>query len=75
MMFTADFKLGHYMKIPPRVMFFSQISAIVVAGTVQLGVQAWYAFRTLFVCSWADLHPKDVPNHPVSFLLPSLVIR
>ena len=41
MVFTADFKLGHYMKIPPRVMFFSQISAIIVAGTVQLGVQAW----------------------------------
>jgi len=40
MVFTADFKLGHYMKIPPRVVFFSQILAIVVAGTVQLGVQA-----------------------------------
>jgi len=40
MVFTADFKLGHYMKIPPRVMFFGQIAAIVVAGTVQLGVQA-----------------------------------
>ena len=41
MVFTADFKLGHYMKVPPRAMFFGQISAIIVAGTVQLGVQAW----------------------------------
>lgn len=41
MVFTADFKLGHYMKVPPRVMFFGQIMAILVAGTVQLGVQAW----------------------------------
>ncbi|KAJ7791750.1 OPT oligopeptide transporter [Mycena olivaceomarginata] len=39
--FTSDFKLGHYMKIPPRPMFWSQIIATVVAGTVQLGVQAW----------------------------------
>ncbi|KAG0697046.1 OPT oligopeptide transporter protein-domain-containing protein [Suillus ampliporus] len=39
--FTSDFKLGHYMKIPPRKMFWCQIVATVVAGTAQLGVQAW----------------------------------
>lgn len=42
MIFTADVKLGHYMKIPPRVMFWAQIIATAVAGTVQLGVQSWY---------------------------------
>jgi len=41
MQFTADFKLGHYMKIPPRPMFWSQVVATVIAGTVQLGVQSW----------------------------------
>jgi OPT family small oligopeptide transporter len=39
--FTSDFKLGHYMKIPPRPMFWCQVAATIVAGTVQLGVQAW----------------------------------
>ncbi|KAJ7260650.1 OPT oligopeptide transporter [Mycena rebaudengoi] len=39
--FTSDFKLGHYMKIPPRTMFLCQIIATVIAGTTQLGVQAW----------------------------------
>ncbi|KAF9529995.1 OPT oligopeptide transporter [Crepidotus variabilis] len=39
--FTSDFKLGHYMKVPPRPMFFSQVVAAMLAGTVQLGVQAW----------------------------------
>ncbi|KAJ7271601.1 OPT oligopeptide transporter [Mycena rebaudengoi] len=39
--FTSDFKLGHYMKIPPRTMFMCQIVATVIAGTTQLGVQAW----------------------------------
>ncbi|KAF8631657.1 hypothetical protein AX17_005059 [Amanita inopinata Kibby_2008] len=39
--FTSDFKLGHYMKVPPRSMFYAQIVATVIAGTVQLGVQAW----------------------------------
>ncbi|THH00783.1 hypothetical protein EW026_g1809 [Hermanssonia centrifuga] len=39
--FTSDFKLGHYMKIPPRPMFWCQVVATFIAGTVQLGVQAW----------------------------------
>jgi hypothetical protein len=29
------------MKVPPRSMFFCQVVAMVVASTVQLGVQAW----------------------------------
>jgi len=41
MQFTTDFKLGHYMKIPPRPMFWCQIVATIIAGTVQLGVQSW----------------------------------
>ncbi|KIY50217.1 small oligopeptide transporter [Fistulina hepatica ATCC 64428] len=40
MQFTVDFKLGHYMKIPPRPMFWCQVFATIAAGTVQLGVQA-----------------------------------
>ncbi|PIL32526.1 transporter [Ganoderma sinense ZZ0214-1] len=39
--FTSDFKLGHYMKIPPRTMFACQVIAAAIGGTVQLGVQAW----------------------------------
>ena len=41
MVFTADFKLGHYMKIPPRPMFWSQVVSTILAGTAQLGVQSW----------------------------------
>lgn len=29
MQFTADFKLGHYMKVPPRPMFWAQVCAVV----------------------------------------------
>jgi OPT family oligopeptide transporter len=39
--FSSDMKLGHYMKVPPRVMFFAQVLCTVIAGTTQLGVQAW----------------------------------
>lgn len=45
--FTSDFKLGHYMKIPPRPMFWCQVVATVIAGTVQLAVQGWYGLRYL----------------------------
>jgi hypothetical protein len=27
LIFTADFKLGHYMKIPPRTMFWCQVGS------------------------------------------------
>ena len=49
--FTSDLKLGHYMKIPPRAMFCCQIVGMVVAGTVQLGVQAWMFSNIEDLCS------------------------
>ncbi|KAF8151800.1 OPT oligopeptide transporter [Crassisporium funariophilum] len=54
--FTSDFKLGHYMKIPPRPMFWAQVIATVIAGTVQLGVQAWMFTNIPEMCS---PHQKD----------------
>ncbi|KAI0063249.1 small oligopeptide transporter [Artomyces pyxidatus] len=60
--FTSDFKLGHYMKIAPRPMFFSQIVATAVAGTVQLGVQAWMFTNIVDMCS---------PSQKNGFICPS----
>ncbi|KAJ7498737.1 OPT oligopeptide transporter [Mycena latifolia] len=54
--FTADFKLGHYMKIPPRSMFWGQVVATILAGTVQLGVQAWMFTNIPGMC---DRDQKD----------------
>ncbi|THG97283.1 hypothetical protein EW145_g7646 [Phellinidium pouzarii] len=54
--FTSDFKLGHYMKIPPRPMFWCQVVATVIAGTVQLGVQAWMFTNIPDMC---QVHQKD----------------
>ena len=49
--FTGDFKLGHYMKVPHRPMFFCQVAATIVAGTAQLGVQAWMFSNIEDLCS------------------------
>lgn len=54
--FASDFKLGHYMKIPPRPMFWAQVIATVIAGTVQLGVQAWMFSNIPEIC---DPSQKD----------------
>ena len=48
---TSDFKLGHYMKIPPRPMFWAQIIASIVALTTQLGVQAWMFSHIKNMCT------------------------
>ncbi|KAJ7593400.1 small oligopeptide transporter [Mycena floridula] len=56
MQFTADFKLGHYMKIPPRSMFWCQVVSTIVAGTVQLGVQSWMFATIPDIC---DANQKD----------------
>ena len=54
--FTGNLKLGHYMKIPHRPMFFCQIVATVVGGTAQLGVQTWMFSHIEDICS---PHQKD----------------
>ncbi|KAJ6172772.1 Sexual differentiation process protein isp4 [Penicillium chermesinum] len=39
--FLSDMKLGHYMKIPPRVLFSAQIVAGIWSTLVQVGVTNW----------------------------------
>lgn len=44
--FLADFKLGHYMKIPPKSMFIVQLVGTVVASSVSFGT-AWWLLETV----------------------------
>ncbi|XP_022737075.1 oligopeptide transporter 7 [Durio zibethinus] len=44
--FLQDFKLGHYMKIPPRTMFMAQIVGTLIACFVYLGT-AWWLMETI----------------------------
>ena len=63
--FTSDFKLAHYMKIAHRPMFFCQVAATVVAGTVQLGVQAWMFSNIEGLCS---------PDQKDGFICPATTV-
>ncbi|KAL1751712.1 OPT oligopeptide transporter protein-domain-containing protein [Schizophyllum commune] len=49
--FTLNFKIGHYMKIPPRPMLCAQMIATAIAGTTQLGVQEWLFSNVPDMCS------------------------
>ncbi|KAL4360095.1 hypothetical protein AHAS_Ahas08G0143100 [Arachis hypogaea] len=54
--FLADFKLGHYMKIPPRSMFLVQFIGTILAGTINIGVAWWLLTSVDGIC-----HPENLP--------------
>ncbi|CAE6457410.1 unnamed protein product [Rhizoctonia solani] len=59
--FVSDLKLGHYMKVPPRLMYLSQVIASLVSCFVVVGVQAWMFEHIPNLCDinqpseWFDL--------------------
>ncbi|XP_051135492.1 oligopeptide transporter 1-like [Andrographis paniculata] len=48
--FLGDFKLGHYMKIPPRSMFAAQLVGTVVASSVYFGTSWWLLTSIPNIC-------------------------
>ncbi|GFZ15659.1 oligopeptide transporter 4 [Actinidia rufa] len=58
--FLNDFKLGHYMKIPPRSMFLVQFIGTIVAGTVNILV-AWWLLTSIENICQDNLLPPDSP--------------
>ncbi|KAI8050609.1 oligopeptide transporter 6-like protein [Syncephalis plumigaleata] len=49
--FLGDFKLGHYMKIPPRDMFTAQVVGTLIAGTVNVITAYWMFEHMPDVCT------------------------
>ncbi|CAI5993632.1 unnamed protein product [Closterium sp. NIES-64] len=62
--FLQDFKLGHYMKIPPQAMFVVQVFATILAGLVNLGT-SWWLYDTVengLICKINDENfPENSP--------------
>ncbi|KAH7926403.1 OPT oligopeptide transporter [Leucogyrophana mollusca] len=48
--FCSDLKVGHYMKIPPRTLFWAQVSSTIISATVQLAVQTWMFSNIPDIC-------------------------
>ncbi|XP_076949756.1 oligopeptide transporter 2-like [Bidens hawaiensis] len=58
--FLNDFKLGHYMKIPPRSMFLVQFIGTMIAGTINISVAWWLLTSVENICQ-DQLLPPDSP--------------
>ncbi|EEF39639.1 oligopeptide transporter 1 [Ricinus communis] len=58
--FIQDFKLGHYMKIPPKAMFLVQLAGTLVASTVCFGT-AWWLLTTIENICIPELLPDGSP--------------
>ncbi|KAI6701576.1 hypothetical protein NL676_015900 [Syzygium grande] len=58
--FLSDFKLGHYMKLPPRSMFLVQFIGTILAGTINIAVAWWLLNSVTNICQ-DDLLPPDSP--------------
>ncbi|KAF9145557.1 hypothetical protein BG015_011845 [Linnemannia schmuckeri] len=51
--FVSDLKLGHYMKIPPRVMFMAQLISAIMSCIINLGTATWLVNTRPNVCTKA----------------------
>ncbi|KAJ7129141.1 OPT oligopeptide transporter [Mycena epipterygia] len=60
--FAGDLKLGHYMKIPPRIMFIIQMVSCVITCFVVTLVQSWMFGNIAGICT---------PDAPNNFVCPS----
>ncbi|KAG9102178.1 hypothetical protein FS749_013381 [Ceratobasidium sp. UAMH 11750] len=60
--FVSDLKLGHYMKVPPRLMYTSQVIASLVACFVAVGVQAWMFENIPDLCDTNQPNKFTCPN-------------
>ncbi|CAL5392461.1 unnamed protein product [Camellia sinensis] len=54
-MFLSDFKLGHYMKIPPKSMFVVQLVGTVVASSVYFSTAWWLLTKIDHICNQSML--------------------
>ncbi|KAK4850003.1 hypothetical protein QYF36_002952 [Acer negundo] len=55
--FLQDFKLGHYMKIPPKSMFIVQLVGTILASTIYFGTAWWLLTSVENIC-----HPSLLPE-------------
>jgi OPT family small oligopeptide transporter len=67
LLFVSDLKLGHYMKVPPRSMFWAQLAGTLIAGVVNLVTANWLMSSRPNICN-EDLDPNfGCPNSQVFY--------
>ncbi|KAJ5774660.1 Oligopeptide transporter OPT superfamily [Penicillium paradoxum] len=65
--FSSDLKLGHYMKIPPRILFGVQMMATLVSSMTQIGVLNWMFNYIPGLCTPEAMNGFNCPIARVHF--------
>lgn len=65
--FASDLKLGHYMKIPPRILFSVQMAATVISSLTQIGVLNWMFANVPHICTTRAVNGFTCPLARVHF--------
>ncbi|KAI2616997.1 OPT-domain-containing protein [Hypomontagnella submonticulosa] len=65
--FAADLKLGHYMKIPPRLLFSVQMVATIVSSVTQILVLNWMFRNVPGICTPEAINGFTCPIARVHF--------
>ncbi|KAJ4305363.1 hypothetical protein N0V90_000894 [Kalmusia sp. IMI 367209] len=65
--FSSDLKLGHYMKIPPRILFNLQLSATIISSLTQIGVLNWMLAFISGICTAEAINGFTCPIARVHF--------
>jgi OPT family oligopeptide transporter len=65
--FSSDLKLGHYMKIPPKILFNLQLSATIISSLTQIGVLNWMLAFIPGICTPQAINGFTCPIARVHF--------
>lgn len=65
--FAADLKLGHYMKIPPRILFSVQMVATMISSVTQIAVLNWVFRNVPGICTSSAINGFTCPIARVHF--------
>ncbi|KAI1825538.1 OPT-domain-containing protein [Xylaria intraflava] len=65
--FAADLKLGHYMKIPPRILFSVQMAATIISSITQILVLNWMFGNIPGICTSSAINGFTCPIARVHF--------
>ncbi|KAJ9606745.1 hypothetical protein H2200_008754 [Cladophialophora chaetospira] len=65
--FSSDLKLGHYMKIPPKLLFKVQMVATLVSSLVQIAVLNWMFINIPGICTPQAINGFNCPIARVHF--------
>jgi OPT family oligopeptide transporter len=65
--FSSDLKIGHYMKIPPRLLFSIQMVATIISSVTQIGVLNWMFVNIPNICTAEAINGFTCPIARVHF--------